>query len=227
MSTTTTEQDRTPRNPWTRWQFVTSLSFLGVVVLAGLIFSAVALIRDDPGPTGTGSACQRPASTDTALSGALAVDSWDTRGVAKVPLTPFGPSTTDPAPTCFEHSPSGAAVAAVYIGTLGSTGQTTTVLEHLATDSPATEAMASQVGSAEAVPTTVPTAVAVRLNDYRGDTASVSVVFDVAGFYTAGTINLVWEGGDWKWDTPTESLESTQVTSLTGYNRLPQEGTNG
>lgn len=223
MSTTDTDTD-TERNPFTRKRFILGVALLAVVALAGGILSAILWFDSQRAPLDTTTAaCERPASQDTRLAGALAVDGWDLIGASNLPMTPFGPATTrDGSPSCFEHSPAGAATAAAHMATLGSNGQLRTVLEDMSVDSRATDAFLTQLPATEPAPTFAVQPVAVRLADYDGDTATVTVVTTTEAGYRAGDFQLVWEDGDWLWDTPTEGINVTVPSSLSGYNRIPQ-----
>lgn len=219
MSTTDETHEETTRNPFTRWPFVLGALFLGLVVVAGTVLAFLTI--PDDATTADGPACERPASTDTTVSGALPVDGWVLRGAAATPDTPFGPDRVrDGAPVCYEHSPAGAAVAAVHVVTLGSNGSTTTALEGLGVEGDATDAALAQTPDPEPVPEEPVPPVAFRVSDYTGDAATVVVVMDTAGGTRAVTVDLLWDG-DWKWDVPTESLDVTAVYSLNGYNRIP------
>lgn len=229
MSTTSTETEKDP-NDLTRPRVVIGLTFFGLVVLAGLILSTIFILEDRRDLPGADTiACERPASTDTGYSGTLPVDNWQRINAAYVPVTHFGPARISEAtPTCYEHSPAGAVTAAVYIATLGSTGQTMTVLDHMSLDNANTDRFKDMVGSDEAVPANPPHPVALRLNDYQGDAARASVVLELNGRYSVVDIDLVWDDGDWKWNPPSESLSVTTADTLAGYNKIAQEEpTNG
>lgn len=223
---TSTEEDP---NSLTSVKVIVSATFLGLVVVLGLVMAFVFTRDDGPVPHAEIPACERPESGDTGYSGTLSVEKWTYIGAGHLPVTPYGPAVADPVPACFEHSPAGAVTAAVYVATLGSTGKTTLVLEELAVDSENTEDFLDQVADGETVPEDPLAPVALRLNDYTGDTAEVSVILDngLPG-YASVPVDLVWEDGDWLWDTPSESLDVTTISSLTGYNKITQEApTNG
>lgn len=223
MSTTETPKP----NPFTRPRFIAAATVVGMVALAALIMSLIVHFdQDGEGRDLSIPACERPASSDTDYSGALTVDRWQTVGAAALPATPFGPSEIEDTPGCFEHSPAGAVTAAVYVATLGSSGDIRMVLEDMSVDSPNTEAFLAEVSGAEQATPIRPAG--LRLADYSGDAATVSVVFDHQGRHPVVTIDLLWEDGDWKWNTPSQSLSVTETNTLTGYNRIPQEDpTNG
>lgn len=213
----------TERNPFTRKRFILGVLLLALVALAGAILSAVLWLDSQRAATSTGPACERPPSEDTRLAGAVTVDEWTLNGSAPLPITPFGPSRTEGgAPACFERSPAGAAVAAAHIITLGSNGQTALVLEEMAKDSPATEQFLAQLPSSERAPSFSVQPVAVRVADYDEDRAVITVVSTTQAGPRAVDLSVVWEDGDWVWDTPTESLNVTVPASLSGYNQIEQ-----
>lgn len=219
-------EDRKPPNPWmARWS-VFSVLLVAVCIIAAVTISALTWWEQRTWERDvTVAACERPTSKDYRLSGVLPVQDWAPIGASLLPVTDFGPSREeDGAPVCYEQSPQGAAMAAVHIVTLGANGETSTVLEHMAADTDATRTMAEMVDT-ETVPSTPARAVAVRLEDYTVEEASVTVVASTAHGDLAQTVDLVWEDGDWKWDTPTESVPVSPVTNLSGYNTLG--GTDG
>lgn len=228
MSTTSTETQENP-NSLTRPRVIIGATVLGLVALLGLIMSFYFSFEDRRGlPHADTPACERPESSDARYSGTLPVESWQYLNSAYVPVTHFGPSLVEEnIPTCYEHSPAGAVTAAVYIATLGSTGQTMTVLDHMSVDSPNATAFREEIGSDEAVPGNIPNPVGLRLNNYTGATAETSVVLSVTGTLLVVDIDLVWEDGDWKWNPPSESLDVTTTSTLTGYNKIQEAPTNG
>lgn len=228
MSTVNNETQENP-NSLTRGRVIIGATLLGLTVLMAIIMSIDFHLEERRGiPHADMPACERPESSDTDYSGTLPVDAWDRIGFAYVPKTSFGPSHEDDgAPTCYEHSPAGAVTAGVYIATLGSTGQTNTVLTHMSVDSPNTDRFREMVGSDEVVPSAVPEPKGLRLNNYTGDTANVSAVLLTHVGYRVVDIDLVWDDGDWKWNPPSKSLSVTTVNTLTGYNKIEEAPTNG
>lgn len=222
MSTETAET--TAPNPFIKREFViysallVAVAAVGAVVVALMWWDARSWERDT-----SVAACERPASKDYELTGPVPVKSWQSIGASALPVTDFGPSRQDGgAPTCYERSPQGAAMAAVYVATLASNGSTELVLEHLAADTPATQA-ALAATDVERVPETPARPVAVAVRDYSVEDAEVTVVSDTGRGTYAQDFRLVWVDGDWRWDTPTESIPATLVEHLTGYNGLEAE----
>lgn len=222
MSTDTT--DEAPGNPFNTSKVKRSVLVLGVVLVGALVFIIYNAFQATQLPDANTPACERPASTDTSLTGAVPVDEWHELGASQLPVTVFGPSTLEgPVPSCFEQSPAGAAITAAQVLTLASNGNTTLVLEEMAVDSQNTDRFLAMT-TTETVPTDPVEPVAVRVNDYTGDEATVTVVGTTEAGYRAMDFRLVWQDGDWKWQTPSESLSADVVPSIVGYNRLAEQG---
>lgn len=227
MSTT----DDAPTNEFTTTGFIAKATMLAVVVLAGFFFALIFLFRGTPADVDTSTpACERPASTETDMYGAVTVEGYHPYGAAIVPITAHGPSTTTPAPGCYEHSPQGASAAAATIATLLTSGRTDIVVDHLVIDSPAVEEL-RQDTAGQATPRTIPDVVGTRIQDYDGDTTTVRVALEepadtISVNRAALDIHLVWDDGDWKWDLPVRGVRPEKAYGLNGYNpyNTPQEG---
>lgn len=214
-------QEQETRNPWTRWQFVLGATFLTVVFAVGGIVAALMWWESRTWERDTTvAACERPTSKDYQLTGAIPVHDWRTLGASPLPVTDFGPSREEGgAPVCYERSPQGAAMAAVHVATLASNGSTELVLEHMALDTQTTRDHLAATDQ-EAVPADPTRALAVRMADYSSEEATVAVVLETQSGPHVMDFTVVWEDGDWRWDTPTESLTADYLPSLSGYNTL-------
>lgn len=222
MSTDQTTEKDSPSNPFMHWKFVASMALLVPVLLAGGLMAGYFVWQDTKNsPDTTVAACSRPASEDTDVSGAIPVDGSGADTAPHIPSTPYGPARIeDNVPVCFEHSPAGAAVAAATIAALTSNGQTTPALEELSLDTPARDAALELTPEIETVPEVPVRPTHVRVDDYTGDAATVTVVVDAEGTKVAGSFSVAWEGGDWRWDVPTKPVRGSAVPTLTGFNRL-------
>lgn len=213
---------------------LSAVFLLSLALIAALIYIVSGGDESDKQPIPTpqiiAKSCDLPESDQTSVSGVPAVG-WDivTGGgtqIAAPTMPEHGPAITESGVrSCFARSPEGAVLAAANIAAYGSTGQQHTVAEHYAVDGPARDTMLDEYPRDGAASADGLTLRGFRVIDYSRDDATVEIVIEQPdGTLVAGPIDLVYTGGDWKYDPPT-SLESrhTVLDDLSGYITLRKD----
>ena len=157
---------------------------------------------------------------------------WAYHGTAAYPSSPvYGPGATDVEDNfsyCFQHSPEGAIFAASsYMAQPFDTRVGKPWLEYYVADGPYREHLMSSTATArpsddvpiEAIQMKV---VGFRLLSYDGATARVDVAVEATyanrTFYHSSIHDLVWQDGDWKLSTETDTpIDSGNISDLSGY----------
>lgn len=224
------------------WQW--SAGFLGLVVLVG---GFVALTSEGNGADASAAASKGPLSGDSvrrgerprgcrtddsagdALPKAAPKDiSWHTIGIARVPFSASaGPTrTTGPVRWCYAHTPVGAALAATVIPSqMSGSGWKTVSRQQVAAGQGRDmfEVQRSTVRSidsaAEAGSTSVGSYAGFSVTSYTDEAASVGLLIRTGQGYASTSIQLRWNGGDWKVVPGGDGSLHTPVNTVQGSPR--------
>jgi hypothetical protein len=231
------------QSPWTRPGFITAAVIVGVILIAGIVVTILALNRPTappPQPTGTSSAA--PAPSPTAAAGGSSVcgltgveltgtvtqapaTTWKYQDVYAYPTSPTaGPGATTPSGYryCFQHTPDGALFAAGNIAVMSSDPAIrSTWLPYVFSPGQFHDSLVSAATNASSSTMRMNIA-GFRMLSYSGDTAVVDIAFQAtsSGQQVTGSFvcNLIWSDGDWKVDSSTSNpTRVDQLPNVAGY----------
>ncbi|MFJ9538294.1 hypothetical protein ACIRPX_13630 [Streptomyces sp. NPDC101225] len=240
------EQDQVsgPAEPyWKQRSWQLSAGFLGLVFLVGGIStltsghgggggSATAKASDGP-HISTVTKDGRPAGCSTDDSAGDTVPKaapkdirWRTLGVARVPVSASaGPTRFDGELWwCFAHTPDGAVLAANVIPSQMSGSQWRTITEQQVVAGRGREmwefqrATVQNVDSAADTDAPVASYVGFSVKSYTSKAASVRLLIKGSQGFAATTIDLRWNGGDWKVLPDGGGALHSSVSSVTNTN---------
>jgi hypothetical protein len=233
-------------SPWTRPGVIAAAGFLALILVLGIVLTAIGVFDDDktngdatPGPTSSASStptnpaasiCGLPGhETSGALGTAPRSTTWELVGSVAVPSSrTSGPGKVEDSGLryCYAHTKEGAVFAAANFYSWGEASRTDAagVIEHGVASGPGFEAALEQAKNAAPAASDSPsTPVQIRgfrLISYSDSTALVDVAFEISGSgFSHHQLELAWDRGDWRVRVlPDGSLPSgSGLPDLTGY----------
>lgn len=233
------------QSPWTRPGFITAAIVVGVIVIAGIVVSILALNQSaaaPPQPTSTSSAA--PAPSPTAAAGGSSVcglkgveltgtvtqappTTWKYQDVYAYPTSPTaGPGATAPSGYryCFQHTPQGALFMAANALVQGSSAGAARDAwsQYVYADGPYRATLLEKSAASAGNTGVRSTIKGFRVLNYNGATATVDLAVTVSGTSGTTTVSgvyaLVWADGDWKVSTDIASpLNVAPIPDVAGY----------
>jgi hypothetical protein len=241
MSTDDTEQ-----NPFTRPAFVSAAVIVGLVLVLGAVLGIRAMTKGNQGaaaspasssaptassasPTSTATAdasvCGLPGAVMTGALSTAPPAVWAYQGTTAYPTSKsYGPAatTTGGVRYCFQHSPSGALLAAANALVQGSdpTVSADWVKYALGEGQYRAQVLAN-LGTSSSSSSRLSIA-GFRVLSYDGKTARVDLAARTASgtgtISVSGVYTLVWQGGDWKISADVaKPLDTALIPDLAGY----------
>ncbi|GAA2110913.1 hypothetical protein [Streptomyces synnematoformans] len=235
-------QDEPSPSPWTRPWFIASVGFMGVVVLMLVVVLVAGDGNDDggdqaapsPAPStsasrpdaGDGEGCPELEESDEVPDGPPPAN-WDLFRTVALPVSKeAGPAVIDgDVARCYAHSPTGALMAAVQIGTRYTLAEDWQTVMEEQTYGDAKDQLIEARSELEATapppapaPGELGQIAAFDITTYSPDTAVVQLVTRfVDGSLQASTATLRWMDGDWRYEVSETSAPQKTVLSTTGF----------
>lgn len=232
--TTTEATPDIDKNPLLSVRFIIS----ACVVLAILVGGAFLLLNRPEAPTApapltSAGTCDLPASGETVLtdipeSGQVAVGAG--RSAVAAPRTEeHGPAImNDGVPSCWAQSPFGAVSAAAAVAAMGSAGMEHSLYRDLTVEGDERDQLLAENTEDTAPYRDGTEIVGFALLDYTLEDATVSIVASDGELMVAGTYDMVYVDGDWRYDPPLNlEPQFAEIDDMNGYTEFRGGPTDG